>query len=419
MKQQQIKSVRGFNDVLPKDTKNWQYTLGRLMEVLHNCNYSEIKTPLVEETALFKRSVGEATDIVEKEMFQLKSRSEDEDLVLRPENTASVMRALIENGMIYNQEHRLWYFGPMFRYERPQKGRYRQFHQLGVEVVGQRSPIVDADVILMTYEFWRKLAIQDYVKLEINTIGSSAERAAFGKAFVEYLTPFKAELDEDSQRRLTSNPMRILDSKDARTQEICTSGPKLEDFFSEETKAYYAEFKKYLTVLGIPFEENPKLVRGLDYYNDVVFEWTTDKLGAQSAVCGGGRYDTLVEKLGGHASPCFGFGIGFERLMLLLEACERMPETSESTYYIAMEEGQEELAMRVLRYTRRDAAYASSPVVCAPKAGSLKKQMQRANKQGYSNVIIVSNELAEQGKFAVRSMADGTQVEFDIAVLDN
>lgn len=408
-----INSIRGFNDILPESTYAWNQSLATLKKILARYNASEILLPYLESTALFARGVGEATDIVEKEMFTFKSRDE-ENLTLRPEGTASTIRACIEHGLTYNQEQRLYYFGPMFRYERPQKGRYRQFYQLGVEFLGVRNPSLDAEVLLMNRDFWRELGIEEYLTLEINTIGSSEERAAFGKALVEYLTPHKEQLDADSQRRLTSNPLRILDSKDARTQEILVNAPRLEEFLSQESKDYYQQVKEILTSVGVKFVENPKLVRGLDYYNDTVYEWTTTKLGAQSTVCGGGRYDRLVELLGGQACPAFGFAIGYERLLLLIKEVKGELKAPAPQVFIINEDQSTVVQSFKAVNALRDADLV---VYNNTAGGKLKKQFAKANKLGAKVAVLVNQDLASKGLYAVKNFANGEQVEVSLEQL--
>lgn len=399
-----IKSLRGFNDVLPADTHLWNKTLRVLEYILDTYCYSEIKTPLLESTSLFARGVGETTDIVEKEMFTFET-NDQEKVSLRPEGTAGAMRACIEHGLSYNQEQRIYYFGPMFRYERPQKGRYRQFHQLGVEVLGIRSAALDAEVLLMIKEFWRALDLDQHIQLEINTIGSSQARAAYGKALVEYLTAYKEQLDTDSQRRLGSNPLRILDSKDENTQKILVNAPKLNDFIDEESKAYFAELKEILTANDVDFIVNERLVRGLDYYNDTVFEWTTTRLGAQATVCGGGRYDRLVETLGGHATPGFGFGIGYERLLLLIEEIHGKTTEKPINVFVINDGNIGAAALKVATVLRK----AGLRVINNVAGGKLKKQFAKADKSGAEFVVIVNPELAANNQVTVKLLATGEQ----------
>lgn len=314
---QSIQAIRGMNDLLPADTSVWQQVEKVLRQTVSSYGYSEMRMPIVEQTNLFCRAIGEVTDVVEKEMYTFTDRSGD-SLSLRPEGTAGCVRAALEHSLIYNQEQRLWYMGPMFRHERPQKGRYRQFHQLGVEVFGLNGPDIDAEIICLTRDLWEKLGIAGEVTLELNTLGNSEERKAYKESLVKYLEAHFDDLDEDSRRRTHTNPLRVLDSKDAKVQEILKGAPVLYDFLGAESKGHFEQLQHLLTSQGINFKLNPRLVRGLDYYNLTVFEWTTTALGAQGTVCGGGRYDGLVEQLGGKATPAVGFGLGLERLMLLL-----------------------------------------------------------------------------------------------------
>ncbi|MFM1895606.1 MAG: hypothetical protein RLZZ385_680 [Pseudomonadota bacterium] len=313
-----------MNDILPQQTPTWQYLERTFAAVAHGYGYREIRFPILELTQLFKRSIGEVTDIVEKEMYTFEDRNGD-SLSLRPEGTAGCVRAAEQHGLLYNQQQRLWYQGPMFRHERPQKGRYRQFEQFGVEAFGMAGPDIDAEVILLSARFLQALDLQDHVRLEINNIGSTEDRQQFGAALRDYLLAYRAELDEDSRRRLDSNPLRILDSKVPTTRELLQQAPRLEDFVNEQSRQHYGQLLEQLATAGVHCVENPRLVRGLDYYNNAVFEWTTDALGAQGTVCAGGRYDGLVAQLGGRATPAVGFASGKERLVLLLEELGKVP----------------------------------------------------------------------------------------------
>lgn len=319
-----IKAIRGMNDILPESTPVWQYLETTVKSVLAAYGYSEIRMPIVEQTDLFKRSIGEVTDIVEKEMYTFEDRNK-ESLTLRPEGTASCVRAGEEHGLLFNQTQRLWYTGPMFRYEKPQKGRYRQFHQIGIETFGMATADIDAEVIMLSARLWKRLGILDAVTLQLNSLGSNEARAKYRAALVEYLEARKEQLDEDSLRRLESNPLRILDSKDANTQSVLDGAPELSDYLDEESRTHFAELCTMLDAAGVNYEINPRLVRGLDYYCKTVFEWVTDKLGAQGTVCAGGRYDGLVKQLGGRPTPGVGFAMGVERLILLLETLDVIP----------------------------------------------------------------------------------------------
>ena len=319
-----IQAIRGMNDVLPAESLRWQYFEQIARALLAGHGYQEIRFPVLEQTQLFKRSIGEVTDIVEKEMYTFLDRNGD-SLTLRPEGTACCVRAAEQGGLLYNQTQKLWYFGPMYRHERPQKGRYRQFYQLGIESFGMAGSDVEAEQLLLCAELWQRLGIADCVQLEINNIGTAADRAGFGAALRAFLLPLKEQLDEDSQRRLDSNVLRILDSKVPATRALLADAPRLTDFVSAESVRQFDELRALLDAAGIHYKLNPSLVRGLDYYNGLVFEWTTDKLGSQATVCAGGRYDNLVKQLGGSATPAFGFAMGVERLLLLLEETARLP----------------------------------------------------------------------------------------------
>ncbi|WP_242521844.1 histidine--tRNA ligase [Motiliproteus sp. SC1-56] len=313
-----------MNDILPEQTPVWRYLEATVESVLGQYAYSEIRLPVVEKTDLFKRSIGEVTDIVEKEMYTFLDRN-DESLTLRPEGTAGCVRAGEEHGLLYNQTRRLWYRGPMFRYEKPQKGRYRQFHQIGVETFGMASAEIDAEVIMVSARLWQALGLLDSVTLQLNSLGSNEARGRYREALVAYLEQHLDRLDEDSRRRLASNPLRILDSKDEGTQAVLAGAPVLADYLDDDSRAHFEQLRALLDGAGIDYEINPRLVRGLDYYCKTVFEWVTDKLGAQGTVCAGGRYDGLVKQLGGRPTPAVGFAMGIERLVLMLETLDLVP----------------------------------------------------------------------------------------------
>ncbi|MGL5949523.1 MAG: histidine--tRNA ligase, partial [Aeromonas sp.] len=317
----QIQAIRGMNDCLPEQTPAWQKVEQILRQVVANYGYSEVRMPIVEQTHLFKRAIGEVTDVVEKEMYTFDDRNGD-SLSLRPEGTASCVRAGIEHGLLYNQERRMWYMGPMFRHERPQKGRYRQFHQFGVELFGIQGPDIDAELIMLTHRLWRLFGVSEQVTLELNTLGQSHERAAYREALIAFLEMRVDQLDDEARQRMYSNPLRVLDSKNPAVQAALTDAPRLMDHLGAESLAHFAGLKKRLDNAGISYRVNERLVRGLDYYNLTVFEWVTANLGAQGTVCAGGRYDGLVEQLGGQATPAVGFAMGMERLVLLLETLE-------------------------------------------------------------------------------------------------
>ena len=323
-------------DILPEDTPLWQSMETAALEVLSSYGYAEIRLPIIEPTDLFARSIGEVTDIVEKEMYSFADRNDD-SMTLRPEGTAGCVRAVVQHNLAVTPQ-RLWYMGPMFRYERPQKGRQRQFHQLGVEAFGVATPDQDAELIALSRQLWRRLGVDDALQLEINSIGSAADRARYREALVGYLGQHRDRLDEDSQRRLETNPLRILDSKSPDTQAVLDSAPVLSDYLDAETQAEFAELLSQLDALGIAYVVNPRLVRGLDYYNKTVFEWTTEHLGAQSTVCGGGRYDTLVSTFGGKETPAAGFAVGLERLILLMQALDITVSAPADLYIVTADE---------------------------------------------------------------------------------
>ncbi|MBA4503490.1 histidine--tRNA ligase [Marinobacterium sp. 3-1745] len=333
-----IKAIRGMNDILPDQTPVWQYLEATIKRVVSAYGYSEIRMPIVEQTDLFKRSIGEVTDIVEKEMYTFDDRN-GESLTLRPEGTACCVRAGEEHGLLYNQTQRFWYQGPMFRYEKPQKGRYRQFHQVGVEAFGMAGPDVDAELILLTAALWRELGMSDAVTLQLNSLGSNQARAEYRDALVAYLKEHFDQLDEDSQRRLESNPLRVLDSKNEATRVVLEKAPILTDYLDEESANDFRQLCEMLDAAGVHYEVNPYLVRGLDYYCKTVFEWVTEELGAQGTVCAGGRYDGLVQQLGGKPTTAVGFAMGIERLILLLETLGLVPESARQTFdlYLAAE----------------------------------------------------------------------------------
>jgi len=365
-------------------------------DTLKQHGYHEIRMPIVEQTELFCRSIGEVTDIVEKEMYTFEDRNGD-SLTLRPEGTASCVRAAEQHGMLYNQTQRLWYSGPMFRHERPQKGRYRQFHQIGAECFGIATPDIDAELILLTAQLWKSLGIEQQVELQINSLGSSQERAAFKAELVAFLAENKAQLDEDSVRRLETNPLRVLDSKNAQTQALLKDAPKLETYFGEETRTHFDALLGYLDEAGVSYVINPNLVRGLDYYSKTVFEWVTTALGAQGTVCAGGRYDGLVEQLGGRATPGVGFAMGVERLVLLLKELDVVPASVSQTvdvFIVAAGEGTQQRAFEIASSIRQQSALR---VLQNMGGGSFKSQMKKADKSGAAVALILGEQEVEEG----------------------
>ncbi|WP_206483593.1 histidine--tRNA ligase [Thalassotalea sp. G2M2-11] len=391
-----IQAIRGMNDCLPSETNVWQMVESVLRRVASNYGFAEIRMPIVESTALFKRSIGEVTDIVEKEMYTFDDRNGD-SLTLRPEGTASCVRAGNQHGLLYNQEQRLWYMGPMFRHERPQKGRYRQFHQFGLEAFGIASPDIDAEVISLTARLWRELGINEFVTLEINSLGSNEERANYRDALVAFLTEKEDQLDEDSKRRMHTNPLRVLDSKNPEVQAALTGAPKLSDYFNAESLEHFEGVCQRLDAAGIEYVINDKLVRGLDYYNRTVFEWVTDSLGAQGTICAGGRYDGLVEQLGGKATPAFGFALGIERLVLMLTSLDKIQNIRPQVdaYIIKLGE-QADIQGNVLAEQWRDQVR-EIRLQSHCGGGNMKKQMKRADKSGAQIAIILGeDEIANQ-----------------------
>ena len=385
-----------MNDILPEDSPLWQYLESTVATLLARYGYREIRFPILEQTELFKRSIGEVTDIVEKEMYTFEDRNGD-SLTLRPEGTASCVRACDQNGLLHNQVQRLWYAGPMFRHERPQKGRLRQFHQIGVETFGLNGPDIDAELILLSARLWQQLGISDALTLELNSIGNSEYRGRYRQALVDYLSQYKDQLDADSQRRLDTNPMRILDSKVPETQALLSDAPLLSDYLDDASKAHFDGLCARLDAAGLSYTLNPKLVRGLDYYGLTVFEWTTTALGAQGTVCAGGRYDGLVQQLGGKATPAVGFAMGLERLCLLLETLEALPESKPlaDVYIIANGEACEIRALS-LAESLRDALPAVK-VVLNCGGGSFKSQFKKADKSGAAVAVVLGeDELANE-----------------------
>ena len=383
-----IQSVRGMHDLLPEQSSVWQYFEEIARNTIQSYGYHEIRMPIVESTDLFCRSIGEVTDIVEKEMYTFDDRNGD-SLTLRPEGTASCVRAGIQHGLFHNQQQRLWYMGPMFRHERPQKGRYRQFHQIGVETFGIDGPDIDIELILMTARLWEKLGLKD-VRLEINTLGSNEAREKYKKVLIEYFSGNKDQLDEDSARRLESNPLRILDSKNPAMQALIEAAPRLMDNLDEESLLHFEKLKKQLEIMGIDYTVNTRLVRGLDYYCKTVFEWVTDQLGAQGTVCAGGRYDGLVSQLGGKATPAAGFAMGIERLLALLEDQGFECDSSLDVYLVLQGNEAEEKGLAIAEALRDKLPALSMQVNCG--GGSFKSQIKRADKSGAAMALILGED---------------------------
>ena len=402
-----IQAIRGMNDCLPTQSPLWHKLENAVKNVVSAYGYNEIRMPIVEMTHLFSRAIGEVTDVVEKEMYTFEDRNGD-SLTLRPEGTAGCVRAGIENGLLYNQEQRLWYMGPMFRHERPQKGRYRQFHQCGAEVFGLNGPDVDSELIMMTARLWRELGIDKHVRLELNSIGSLEARAHYRTALITFLEQHIDILDEDSKRRMNTNPLRVLDTKNPEIKAILGDAPRLSDYLDEESKLHFSGLCELLDAAGIEYTINERLVRGLDYYNRTVFEWMTESLGAQGTVCGGGRYDGLVEQLGGKPTPAVGFAMGLERLALMLEALELTEvRRSVDVYVVTAGEGTMVAGMKLAEQIRE-----SIPGVRVMNhfgGGNFKKQFKRADKVGAVIALVLGeNEVADH-TVVLKDLVGGTQ----------
>ncbi|WP_111638327.1 histidine--tRNA ligase [Marinomonas shanghaiensis] len=404
-----IQAIRGMNDILPDQSSVWLYLEKTVADVVKSYGYQQIRFPIVENTDLFKRGVGETTDIVEKEMYTFNDRN-GESLTLRPEGTASCVRAADQAGLLFNQTQRLWYMGPMFRYERPQKGRYRQFHQIGVESFGMGTADIDAELIILSARLWQKLGLLGQVELQLNTIGLASEREAYKAALVDYLTQFKDQLDEDSQRRLGTNPLRILDSKDEATQSVLKEAPSLEDFIGEESQSHFERLQTILKANGISYVINRRLVRGLDYYGKTVFEWVTSHLGAQATVCAGGRYDGLVEQLGGKPTPAVGFAMGIERLVLLLETLDLIPQSAKfsADVFVVSIGDDAEVASFVLAEKLREVS-PNLVILRHCGGGSFKNQMKKADKSEARFTLILGQDEIDQGICQVKDMSTGEQ----------
>lgn len=403
----QIQAIRGMSDILPADTATWAHIERVLAGVLGSYGYREIRVPVLERTELFQRSIGEVTDIVEKEMYTFDDRN-GSSLTLRPEATAGIVRAAIENGLIHNQRHRFWSTGPMFRYEKPQKGRYRQFHQFDIEALGYPGPDIDAELIIMLARAWRRLGIR-HLELQVNSIGMPEGRARYREVLKDYFRAHLDQLDEDSLRRLDRNPLRILDSKNPAMQELVAGAPLITEHLDADSAAHFASVQALLEAAGIGFRVNPRLVRGLDYYNRTVFEWVTDQLGAQGAVCAGGRYDGLVEQLGGSATPAVGCAIGLERLVELFrlgdgEAAAVAPEV----YLVAVGEAAVAAALPLAERLRDGRPGLRLEMNCG--GGGFKAQMRRADASGAVVALVLGDEEAAAGTVGVKALRrDGSQ----------
>lgn len=402
MAQEKIQAIRGMSDMLPSDAPLWHFFEKKAIGLANLYGYQQIRTPIVEQTRLFKRGIGEVTDIVEKEMYSFVDSLNGDNLSLRPENTASVVRACIEHNLLYDAPRRLWYMGPMFRHERPQRGRYRQFHQFGMEAMGFKGPDTDAEQLLMLNRLWKELGIAP-VRLELNCLGQLEERKAYREILIRYFEEHKEILDEDAQRRLYSNPLRILDTKNPDMQDLVNNAPKLYDSLGEESKAFLSSLEDILKAEGVDYTINPRLVRGLDYYNLTVFEWVTDKLGAQGTICGGGRYDSLIGMLGGRDAPACGFAMGIERVLELMKECGVHPEERECDVYIVWDKA---LYLNAIGAAEklRDAG-----IRVIVHSGSMKfaNQLKRADASGALYALVIGSDEAAAGKVGLKALREG------------
>jgi histidyl-tRNA synthetase len=403
-KPEKLTGVKGMNDILPRDAALWEFFENTVKSMLRAYGYQNIRTPIVEPTQLFTRGIGEVTDIVEKEMYSFTDSLNGEQLTLRPENTAAVVRAAIEHNLLYDGPKRLWYIGPMFRHERPQRGRYRQFHQVGVEALGFAGPDTDAEIILMLQRLWDDLGLAG-LRLELNSLGQPEERAAHRAELIAYLEQHKAQLDEEALRRLYTNPLRVLDTKNPAMQEIAAGAPRLLDFLGDASRAHFEGVQRLLKANNIPFKLNPRLVRGLDYYNLTVFEWTTDKLGAQGTVAGGGRYDPLIEQLGGKPTAACGWALGVERILELLRDEKLAPEPEGCDIYV-IHQGTVAQEQALIAAERCRDAGLDVILHCSPDGGvaSFKSQMKKADSSGASFAVIIGDDEVAAGTVSLKAM---------------
>jgi len=412
---EQIKVIRGMHDILPLDMNGWYQLEDTWRQLAESYGYRQIRTPMLEKTALFRRSIGEVTDIVEKEMYSFNDRGGD-NLSLRPEGTASVVRAGIENGLLVNQQQRLWYSGPMFRRERPQKGRYRQFFQLGAETFGMPGADIEVELILMVARFWKLLGLEE-VELQVNTLGTAETRVKYKDILVSYLRDHESELDEDSLRRLETNPLRILDSKNRDMQALIEAAPKLRDYLDQQSSEHFAELLEMLDYNEQAYRINPRLVRGLDYYSHTVFEWVTGSLGAQGTVCAGGRYDSLVEQLGGKPTYAAGFAMGIERLVLMLQEQDKVkPQPDTDIYFVMVGANTAKTGQKLAEMLRN--LIPGLHLVAHAGGGSFKSQMKKADKSGASIALILGESEIENSKIGIKFLRqDRPQMEINQSLL--
>ena len=412
---EKLRAVKGMNDILPPDSARWEWLEERVRELMAQYAYRNLRTPIVEPTALFVRGLGEVTDIVEKEMYSFEDRLNGENLTLRPEATAGVVRAVVEHSMLYEGGKRLYYMGPMFRHERPQRGRYRQFHQVGAEALGFAGAEVDAELILLADSLWRSLGLQ-HVRLELNSLGQPHERKAHRAALIAYLEQHADTLDEEARRRLHTNPLRILDTKNPAMQELVQAAPRLIDYLQGESLAHFQQVQAILAANGVEWTVNPRLVRGMDYYNLTVFEFVTDQLGSQGTICGGGRYDYLIEQIGGKPAPAVGWALGVERVLELLQEQGIGPTAAAADVYaVVPQAGDVPRVMRTIQQLRAQGVRVQmhSPANSAEGMGSIKSQFKRADASGAAFAMVFGPDELERGCVTVKWLRDGAgeQVE--------
>lgn len=406
-----LQGLRGMNDLLPEHSPAWQYVETTFKNILARYGYSEVRTPVLEDTSLFQRSIGEATDVVEKEMYTFNDRN-GESVTLRPEFTAGVVRSVIEHSLAHNQTLRLWTTGPVFRYERPQKGRYRQFHQFSVEIFNLAGPDIDVELIMLSARLLRELGLSDQVTLELNSLGTVESRTAYRAMLVDYLTAHQDILDEDSLRRLTTNPLRVLDSKNPDMANMLAAAPRMLDHLDEESQSHFEHLTRSLDELGIRYVINPRLVRGLDYYSRTVFEWTTTALGSQGTVCGGGRYDGMVEQLGGKPTPAIGFGLGLERLVLLLEELKLIPDSVHDTvdvYITAVGDTAQHVALPLAEKLRDELKSLRIQLNCG--GGSFKSQIKKADRSSARIALVLGEDECIQGSVGIKYLREDRDQE--------
>jgi len=407
-----LQSVRGMRDILPEQSSSWQFIENIARELFNSYGYKELRTPIIESTELFKRSIGDATDIVEKEMYTFEDRNGD-SLTLRPEGTAGCVRAGMQHGLFHNQQQRIWYIGPMFRHERPQKGRYRGFYQAGIETYGIEGPDIDAEVIAIAARFWKMLGFKN-VRLEINSLGSNEARQAYRDVLIKYFSEHKELLDEDSKRRLHKNPLRILDTKNPKMKDLVSNAPDLLDYLDDESKEHFEGLKQRLDNMGIAYQVNSRLVRGIDYYNRTVFEWITEELGAQGTICAGGRYDGLVKQLGGRATPACGFGIGIDRLQLLVEEQGLDQSNNKPHAYFVLSGKEAELAGLTIAEGLRD-THEQLRLLVNGGSGSFKSQLKRADNSGAEYAFILGENEVTEKTITIKPLRDKQKEQQTIA----